>query len=76
MSRTYEKKALTVGELRLLLAGFPDDMPVMTEGCDCSGWAGGVEVCEKDWDHVNGKYQKVAPFQAVEILRDDCRRGR
>jgi hypothetical protein len=35
---------LTVGELRAALAELPDGMPVLTEGCDCYGAAGGVET--------------------------------
>jgi hypothetical protein len=33
---------VTVAELRALLALYPDDMPVNTEGCDCYGACDGV----------------------------------
>ena len=35
---------LTVGRLRELLRDLPDEMPVSTEGCDCVGPSGGIEV--------------------------------
>jgi hypothetical protein len=35
---------LTVGELRKLLANYPDETLVESEGCDCDGAAGGVRL--------------------------------
>ena len=35
---------LTVGELRKLIDALPEDMPVSTEGCDCTGPSDGVTV--------------------------------
>lgn len=35
---------MTVKQLRDKLAEYPDDMPVITEGCDCEGNAGSLEV--------------------------------
>lgn len=43
------KNILTVKRLIELLEGVLDqDLPVITEGCDCNGDAGGIEV-EKDY---------------------------
>lgn len=39
-----DEQHLTVGRLRQLLLDLPDDMLVMTEGCDCVGPSDGVEV--------------------------------
>lgn len=36
-------KPLTVGELITMLQQFAPDQPVQVEGCDCYGWAKGVE---------------------------------
>jgi len=36
-------KPLTVGELVQLLQKFDSSQPVQLEGCDCYGWAKGVE---------------------------------
>jgi len=41
MTRSTEKP-LNAGELIALLQQFPEDTPVVTEGCDCEGEAGGV----------------------------------
>lgn len=43
------KAHLTIGQLRARLAELPaeyDDCPVDTEGCDCVGPAGELELCE------------------------------
>lgn len=45
----------TVGQLKKVLCGLPDEMPVFTEGCDCEGEASGAVVCMA-W---SDDYQKV-----------------
>lgn len=37
---------ITVGELIKKLTEVSEDLPVMIEGCDCHGWADGVEMSE------------------------------
>ncbi len=39
-----ECKQMTAGELADLLAKVPRDVPVILEGCDCTGEAGGVLI--------------------------------
>jgi len=41
---TDQKKVITVGKLKKLLAGIPDDFYVKVDGCDCIGPATGIEV--------------------------------
>lgn len=40
----FHEPAFTVAELRERLAAFPQDMPVLTEGCDCYGVAAGIST--------------------------------
>ncbi len=47
------KPAITVRELIVLLQAEDPDLPVHTQGCDCSGDAGGVKVEEFD-DKLDG----------------------
>ncbi len=35
---------ITVGQLKAMLAEYPDDMLVQTEGCDCYGPCDGVDL--------------------------------
>lgn len=43
-----EEKQLTIKELIELLKCFPEDMPVMSEGCDCYGICGDVTTIKYD----------------------------
>ena len=39
---------LTIGRLRSLLQGIPDDYIVYSEGCDCVDNAGGIDINDID----------------------------
>jgi hypothetical protein len=55
------KQAVTVAELIEFLKALPQDMPVLTEGCDCHGPCSGASV-----------YTKHTPPYVV-LERDDAR---
>lgn len=42
MSVEERKTPITVGELIAELQKMPQDLPVMTQGCDCEGWSDGA----------------------------------
>jgi hypothetical protein len=46
-----EYEALTVGQLLEALAGYPSDMRVLTEGCDCYGKAYDIELLDDHSEH-------------------------
>lgn len=58
-----EKKevGLTVGQLRERIAAFPDDLPVLIEGCDCEAFADDVVVD----DSRRGQWWRKAGCDAV-----------
>jgi hypothetical protein len=47
-------KPMTVAELRAALADMPDAAHVITEGCDCYGDVGEVELAAPDGSHPAG----------------------
>lgn len=57
---------LTVGKLKELLEKVPDEVFVMSKGCDCSGLAGGISEVYNDSLFENNEYKRV---KAIEIQR-------
>lgn len=45
-------KRITVGKLLELLRELPEDTPVLTEGCDCTGGASGIDYSSVDKEVV------------------------
>ena len=59
---------LTVKELKELIKDIPDDVIVLTEGCDCTGISGGISgIFEHNIWKGNGKFETV---KAIEIERE------
>ena len=67
---------MTVIELIKALAEHPSDMPVYTEGCDCFGEAGSLEVIEDfNWDG-NGSIDSLLISRSSEKARKQAERDR